>query len=147
MAGRGGSNLLLYSGLAAAGGVGYYFYQAGGDPKVAQNKAEHDAARVSSAIKRDLPGKEKEAKTEGKVLGAEAGAKFDQTIDSAKQEYNKVDSKLQTYRKDAGKKIDQYSKEAKESASSAVNSFDKTVEDKAAKAKSGLGSWFGGGNK
>ena len=40
MAGRGGGNFLLYGGLVAAGGVGYYFYQAGGDPKVAQNKAE-----------------------------------------------------------------------------------------------------------
>lgn len=27
-------------GLAVAGGVGYYLYQAGGDPKVAQKQAE-----------------------------------------------------------------------------------------------------------
>ncbi|KAI9657672.1 MAG: hypothetical protein M1821_002848 [Bathelium mastoideum] len=147
MAARGGSRAFLYTGLAVAGGAGYYFYQAGGDPKVAQNKAEHDAARVSSAIKGDLPGKEKEVRTEGKVLGAEAQAKVDQTISSTKQELSKVDSKLDSYRKDAEKKIDQYSKDARESASSAVNAFDKTVEDKAAKAKSGLSGWFGGGSK
>jgi len=30
----------LILGLAVAGGVGYYFYQAGGDPKVAEKKFE-----------------------------------------------------------------------------------------------------------
>ena len=39
-----------------------------------------DAARVSSAVKAELPGKQKELKTEGKALGAEAGAKVDQTV-------------------------------------------------------------------
>ena len=60
---------------------------------------------------------------------------------------SKVDSKLESYRKDAEKKIDQYSKDARESANSAVNSFDKTVEDKTEKAKGGLSGWFGGGSK
>ena len=31
---------LQVGGLAVLGGVGYYFYQAGGDPKAAQKKAE-----------------------------------------------------------------------------------------------------------
>lgn len=35
---RGNTTLIL--GLALAGGVGYYFYQAGGDPKVAEKKLE-----------------------------------------------------------------------------------------------------------
>lgn len=30
----------LFLGLAAAGGVGYYFYSAGGDAKAAENKFE-----------------------------------------------------------------------------------------------------------
>jgi hypothetical protein len=34
------SNTLLYVGLAAAGGVGYYLYSAGGNPKVAEKKFE-----------------------------------------------------------------------------------------------------------
>lgn len=41
------SRLPLYLGLAAAGGVGYYFYQAGGDPKVAEKKFEGE---VEAAI-------------------------------------------------------------------------------------------------
>jgi len=39
-----------------------------------------DAARLSSSAKNDLPGREKEAKTELKVLGSEAGAKFDSAV-------------------------------------------------------------------
>lgn len=34
------SRLPLVLGLTAAGGVGYYLYSAGGDPKVAQRQAE-----------------------------------------------------------------------------------------------------------
>jgi hypothetical protein len=37
------SKLPLFLGLAAAGGVGYYFYQAGGDSKVAKKKFESEA--------------------------------------------------------------------------------------------------------
>ncbi len=34
------SNTALYVGLAAAGGVGYYLYTAGGNPKVAEKQFE-----------------------------------------------------------------------------------------------------------
>ena len=34
------NRVVTVGGLALLGGVGYYFYQAGGDPKVAQKKAE-----------------------------------------------------------------------------------------------------------
>lgn len=34
------SQVPLYLGLAAAGGVGYYLYSAGGSPKVAEKKFE-----------------------------------------------------------------------------------------------------------
>lgn len=34
------SRMPLILGLGAAGGVGYYLYSAGGNPKVAQKKAE-----------------------------------------------------------------------------------------------------------
>lgn len=38
----------LVLGLAAAGGVGYYFYSAGGDAKAAENKFESALRRPSS---------------------------------------------------------------------------------------------------
>ena len=40
MAARGGGRLFAIAGLAVAGGTGYYLYQSGGDPKVAQHQAE-----------------------------------------------------------------------------------------------------------
>lgn len=39
-----------------------------------------DAARLSSKVRGELPGKEKELKTEAKVLGEQTGAKFDDAV-------------------------------------------------------------------
>lgn len=44
---KGGIKVL---GLAAAGGVGYYLYAAGGDPKVAQKKFERASAVIYSTV-------------------------------------------------------------------------------------------------
>lgn len=68
-------------GLAAAGGVGYYLYSAGGDPKLAEKKAERtcifqsnailqlttpdDAANLARRARGDLPGQDKELKKAG----------------------------------------------------------------------------------
>jgi hypothetical protein len=41
-------------------------------------------------------------------------------------------------------KAEQYGKEAKKETMAKIDQFDKTVEKKAAEAKSGLSSWFGG---
>lgn len=48
------------TGLAAAGGIGYYLYNAGGDPKLAQKKAEgkallHSSRHLSSAANMLVP--------------------------------------------------------------------------------------------
>lgn len=48
MAARGGSRLGLYGGLAAAGGVGYYLYQAGGSPKLAEKELERASQMIST---------------------------------------------------------------------------------------------------
>ena len=45
-AARGGSRLGLYGGLAAAGGIGYYMYQAGGSPKLAEKEFEREFPHV-----------------------------------------------------------------------------------------------------
>lgn len=92
---------LVVGGLALAGAAGYYLYRAGGDPKVAERKAEResiamnplvqsstlmmridDAARMSSRVRGSLPGTEKEITTKAKELGAEAGAKIDDVVGS-----------------------------------------------------------------
>ncbi|KAK7724473.1 hypothetical protein SLS57_004228 [Botryosphaeria dothidea] len=132
----------LYGGLTAAGGIGYYLYQAGGNPKLAEKEFEHDAARLSSKVKGELPGKEKEAKTSAKVLGEEAGERVDSAIAEAKATTSKIDEKLEAYRAQADKKIGNVSSQTAKDLHSAVDKFDKTVEDKAAQSKSWLSGWF-----
>ncbi|KAF2768560.1 hypothetical protein EJ03DRAFT_375244 [Teratosphaeria nubilosa] len=139
-----GARFWQITGLAAAGGVGYYLYNAGGDPKVAEKKAEADAAKLSREIKSHLPGTGKEVKKDSEVLAADAGKKFDQTVADAKSGLSKVDAKLDTYRKDAEKSIEQSAHEAKIQANAAIDKFDKSVTEGASKAKSGISSWFGG---
>lgn len=39
-----------------------------------------DASKVSSQIKNDLPGKEKEAEKKGEAIASQAGQKFDQAV-------------------------------------------------------------------
>jgi len=39
-----------YGGLAAVGGVTYYLYSAGGDPKLAERKAERTSGGYSTSI-------------------------------------------------------------------------------------------------
>lgn len=60
---------------------------------------------------------------------------------------SKVDSKLEAYRNQAEKGLDQNLAEARKGANSAIDSFDKNVSEGASKAKSGINSWFGGGSK
>ncbi|KAF2403759.1 hypothetical protein EJ06DRAFT_546892 [Trichodelitschia bisporula] len=132
------------AGGVAAAGAAYYLYQAGGNPKVAEKQVEHDAAKLSSRFKSDLPGAGKEAKTGIKLSAEEAGQKVDDWAASAKQTTRSTDAKLEGYRAGAEKKIDEYRKEVGKDLSSAVDKFDKTVEEKAAASKSWLGSWFGG---
>ncbi|CAL3971311.1 hypothetical protein PZA11_007831 [Diplocarpon coronariae] len=119
----------LFIGLAAAGGVGYYLYNAGGNPKVAEKQAEADLSRASAKIKSEIPGRTQEAQKEGEKWASQAGAKVDSAVATSKAELAKAEGKFDQYRKEAGAKID---------------AADKKIENKAAEAKSGISSWFGG---
>ncbi|OAA33400.1 calcofluor white hypersensitive protein [Moelleriella libera RCEF 2490] len=130
------SRLPLFLGLGAAGGVGYYLYSAGGNPKAAENKFESDVHRASAKVKDALPGSKPGAEKEFRNYGAEAGAKVDKAWSEADRKAGNLKSQTEAYVKDA-----------KAEAIKAVDKFDKTVEDGAAKAKSGISSWFGGGSK
>lgn len=87
-------------GLAAAGGVGYYLYTAGGDPKVAEKNFkgtnhEHipssqslislsaDAAKAEAKVKSEIPGTAKEYEKKGEAQAAKAGQKFDKAVSLA----------------------------------------------------------------
>ncbi|TGO60739.1 hypothetical protein BCON_0033g00510 [Botryotinia convoluta] len=123
----------LYIGLAAAGGVGYYLYSAGGSPKVAEKQFESDLSRASAKVKSEIPGRTTQAQKEAEKWGSEAGAKLDSATNQARAELAKAEGKFEQYKNDAAqttmKKIDE---------------VDRKVEAEAAKAKSGISSWFGG---
>jgi len=127
------SQLPLAIGLTLAGGVGYYLYSAGGSPKAAEKKFEADLAKASSKVKGELPGRGTEAKKTGEAWASEAGSKVDSAADKARAELARAEAKAE-----------QYGKEAKKETMAKIDQFDKTVEKKAAEAKSGLSSWFGG---
>ncbi|KYK60480.1 hypothetical protein DCS_01617 [Drechmeria coniospora] len=129
------SRMPLMLGLGAAGGVGYYLYSAGGNPKAAENKFESDMHKVSAEIKSHLPGRSPEAEKDLKKFGAETGAKIDKAWAEADRQAGKLKSNAEAYAKDA-----------KAEAMKAVDKFDSKVEEGAAKAKGGISSWFRSGN-
>ncbi|KIW89073.1 uncharacterized protein Z519_10558 [Cladophialophora bantiana CBS 173.52] len=124
---------LAIAGIALAGGVGYYLYNAGGNAKVAQKNFEADASKLSSQIKSEIPGKEKEAEKKGEAVASQAGRKFDQASADAKAKLSEAEAKAKEVSQKTGSRIN-----------NAIDKFDKTVEEKAAKTKSGISSWFGG---
>ncbi|KAB5525760.1 hypothetical protein GE09DRAFT_480488 [Coniochaeta sp. 2T2.1] len=123
----------LALGLAAAGGVGYYLYTSGGKPKVAEKQFESDAHKAAAKIKDVLPYSGVGAESRGKEVGKETGAKVDSAVANAEREYSKAKSNAEAY-----------AKEAKAETLKKIDDFDRKVENKAAEAKSGISSWFGG---
>ncbi|EON68556.1 hypothetical protein W97_07814 [Coniosporium apollinis CBS 100218] len=131
---------LVIGGTAVAGGIGYYLYRAGGNPKVAEREAERDVTKLRGGA----AGTKDEAKAEFKLHAEEVGQKLDSALEKAKAETHKLDAKLENYRATAEKKIDEYTKEAGKELHTAVDTFDKKVTETAAKSKGYFSSWFGG---
>merc|ERR1712227_164762 len=138
------SRALKIGGGIAAVGAGYYFYQAGGDPKAAQKRFEADAAKLKHDAKNDAPSKGTELRKDAEVLAADAGEEADRLAAQARDGTHRVDQKLEEYRARAEKGIDQGLKTTGTELNKAVDAFDKNVEKGAEKAKSGISSWFGG---
>jgi F0F1-type ATP synthase membrane subunit b/b' len=61
-------------------------------------------------------------------------------VEQAKARGGEYQKQAESYLADAEKRLD----DAKRQAMSAVDNFDRTVEAKAAQAKGGILSWFGG---
>ncbi|KAH8699506.1 hypothetical protein BGZ61DRAFT_532026 [Ilyonectria robusta] len=128
------SRLPILLGVGAASGVGYYLFQAGGDPRAAENKFESDAHRAAANVKSHLPGStQTNAEKDLKGYGAQAGAKIDNAIAEADRQASIAKSNAEAFAKDA-----------KADALKAVDKFDQKVEEGAAKAKGGISSWWGG---
>jgi len=123
-------------GLTAASGLGYYFYNAGGNPKVAQRQFETDTHRAADKItgKHDAPYRSAgEAEKQGKRIGQDVGAKFDSAVNTVDRDISKakheLESKAESARIDALKKIEE---------------VDRKTTEAAAKSKGWFSSWFGG---
>ncbi|KAI1308352.1 hypothetical protein F5Y03DRAFT_393587 [Xylaria venustula] len=127
------SRVPIYLGGAAAAGIGYYLYTAGGDGKVAQKQAEADAHKLSAKFKGELPGRGKEFEKDAELLGRQAGAKIDNALSKTESELSKAKAEAEAYTKDA-----------RDATLKKIDEFDKKVENEASKAKSGISSWFGG---
>ncbi|QIW94628.1 hypothetical protein AMS68_000146 [Peltaster fructicola] len=129
------------AGLVAVAG-GYYLYQAGGSPKAAEKRFEHDVTKAASSVRGELPGKTDELKSGAKVYAADAGKKIDDLTHDAKRGIANADAKLEQYRASAEKNIDAALKETRKEVNAAVDSFDKNVSQ----AKSSVSGWFGSSN-
>lgn len=177
MAARGGgSRIGLSVGLGVAGGIGYYLYQAGGDPKLAEREFERTShpsvlRLVTPADTRQMmpraclprsratsPGRKRKRRPAQRCWvrrqarrsirrsvvttgGLRQSVDFSQ-IAEAKATTSKIDEKLEAYRAQADKKIGEVSSQTAKELHSAVDKFDKTVEDKTAQSKSWLSGWF-----
>ncbi|KAH6649713.1 hypothetical protein F5144DRAFT_19115 [Chaetomium tenue] len=122
----------LAIGLAAAGGVGYYLYSAGGSPRAAEKQFESDAHHVAAKIKGEVPHRSTNLEQEGRKAGKELGAKVDSAVETVNRDISKARSETEAYAKAA--KADTLKK---------IDEFDRKVEDGAAKSKSYVSSWFG----
>ncbi|KAE9980353.1 hypothetical protein BLS_008813 [Venturia inaequalis] len=138
------SRALKLAGGVAAAGAGYYLYQSGGSPKVAEKQFEHDAAKLSSKVRSELPGRENEATTQLKLSGEQAGKTIDSAFQQAKDATTRADKSLQSYAASAEKKLGEIKEETGKNLTAGIDKFDKNVSKGAAESKSWLGSWFGG---
>ncbi|KAM3512577.1 hypothetical protein MY11210_003752 [Beauveria gryllotalpidicola] len=129
------SRIPLILGLGAAGGIGYYLYSSGGNAQAAEKKFESDLHKARANIRSAIPGtgSSPDAANKLETAGSEAGAKLDKAWQKADQQVGQARDHAEAYAKDA-----------RAEALKAVDKFDKTVENGASKAKSGISSWFGG---
>lgn len=112
-----------------------------------------DVSKASAKVKSELPGRTNEAKYEGEKYATQASNKLDAAVRSSLpflpqkpiltyscKQYNKTAAELAK----AENKFEDYRKSAGAEAMAKIDAADKKVEQEAAKAKSGISSWFGG---
>ncbi|KAJ4362009.1 hypothetical protein N0V83_010950 [Neocucurbitaria cava] len=145
-----GRRFATFGGVAALGAGTYYLYSAGGDPKLAEKKFEHDAATAARRVKGDFPGQDKEAKKVGEEGYEQVRATAQQYADQAKAEAKKAEQKFDAYSADAKRKFEEAKREAEreyqnagKQINTAANKFDKTVEEKASETKGWFSSLWG----
>ncbi|KAL4928454.1 uncharacterized protein BDV17DRAFT_291669 [Aspergillus undulatus] len=136
----------LYAALGFLGAGGYYFYRAGGDPKVAGDEIRHDVAVARSKA----PGTES-----GERAGEKAGLETNLNIDEAA---NNPQTKNSDLASQAQRKFDEFSASGKDQANKLradaeaqanklkdeASRLGNEAEEKANEAKNTVSGWFGG---
>ncbi|CAI4215096.1 unnamed protein product [Parascedosporium putredinis] len=112
------SKLPTFLALTTAGGIGYYLYQAGGNPKLAKQKIKHDAST-------HLPGGHPRP-----TAATEVGSKIDDAAYEAEKSLN-----------NAKHNVEAYARERKNEIIRGIDKADHKIEESAAKAK----GWFSSG--
>ncbi|KAL5335717.1 hypothetical protein BJX70DRAFT_374332 [Aspergillus crustosus] len=128
----------LYAGLGVLGAGAYYFYRAGGDPKLAKEEAKYDVYKARANAPTPAAGERAGERTglETNLNLDEAGtnpAGRDPTLASQAQR------KLDDLSAVGNKKVDELSQAGKVQA---IKLKDE-AEEKAAEAKSTVSGWFG----
>ncbi|KAL8693964.1 MAG: hypothetical protein Q9218_001322 [Villophora microphyllina] len=148
-------NVIRIGGATVAVGAAYYLYSAGGNPKVAEKKLEHDLSAANARLHgKDLSASE--AQKKGEVWAREAGATLDRTVNDVRGEIRQADSIIMSKIHEAESKAAQLKDEAAKELKGALNdttkdfkqtadNFDKTVTRKTVEAKNGISSWLGFG--
>ncbi|KAK0745344.1 hypothetical protein B0T21DRAFT_359511 [Apiosordaria backusii] len=124
----------LAIGAVVASGVGYYLYTAGGNPGWQRSSDAHRAAaKIESKIPTNYPTHTThKAEREATRVGQEVGSKIDSAVTSVNRDLSKAKHETEAL-----------AKQAKADTLKKIDEFDRTVEEKAAKSKSYLSSWFG----
>ncbi|KAL4873370.1 hypothetical protein BDV12DRAFT_159867 [Aspergillus spectabilis] len=128
----------LYLGLGALGAGAYYFYRAGGNPKLAKEEVKYDVYKARANAPTPASGERAGERTglETNLNLDEAGtnpASRDPTLASQAQR------KLDDLSAVGNKKVDEFSQAGKVQA---IKLRDE-AEEKAAEAKSTVSGWFG----
>ncbi|KAL4778999.1 hypothetical protein BJX76DRAFT_365671 [Aspergillus varians] len=130
----------LYVGLGALGAGAYYFYRAGGDPKVAKQEIKHDANKARAKA----PGTEA-AERAGEKAGLQTNLNIDEAAnnpttknsDLTSQAQRKLDELSQTGKDQAGKFRDEAGK-LRDEAEQQATKLRNEAEEKASEAKGAL---------
>ncbi|KAJ4359209.1 hypothetical protein N0V95_002375 [Ascochyta clinopodiicola] len=113
MAGR---RFATFGGLAAVGAGTYYLYSAGGDPKLAEKKLEHDAANATRRVRGDFPGQDKEAKKAAEEGYESVRATAQDYTNRASAEAKKAEADLRAYGQQAQNRAQEVSRDAQNKA-------------------------------
>ncbi|OJJ61002.1 hypothetical protein ASPSYDRAFT_29514 [Aspergillus sydowii CBS 593.65] len=136
----------LYLGLGALGAGAYYFYRAGGDPKLAKEEMKYDMTKVRGKAPTGAPGSD-QAERAGEKAGLETNLNIDEAAYNPKTKDADLASQAQRKLDDLGQAGKDQAARLRDEAEQQASKLKNEAGDKANEAKSTVSGWFGGGKK